>query len=179
MFEKISEIYEKKNYNKLEVELKYESPANPGVYSVIFADVEVDRYTGLVKVKEIVAVHDVGQAINKYFVEGQIHGGIHMGLGYAISEKLEIDNNGKVKSLNFSRYHIFSATDMPNIKIDLIEKGEEHGPFGAKSVGKIAAVASTPAVINAINDALGTNITRYPASPERILAAINAKDQLR
>jgi len=67
---------------------------------------------------------------------------------------------------------MINAPSMPEVRIHFIEKGEPLGPFGAKSVGELAAVAPAPALINAINDALGTNITDYPAVPERIVAAI-------
>jgi len=154
--------------------LTYQSPANPGSYAANFAEVAVDTYTGLVSVLEVVSVHDVGKAINPGFVEGQIHGGIQMGLGMALSEDLPFDDKtGAPKVESFRKYHLLNPSDMPPIRIFLIEKGEEHGPFGAKSVGELAAVPIVPAVINAVNQALGTYLTTLPLTPERILSALN------
>jgi CO/xanthine dehydrogenase Mo-binding subunit len=154
--------------------LTYHSPANPGSYAANFAEVAVDTYTGLVRVLEIVSVHDVGQAINPGFVEGQIHGGIQMGLGMALSEELAFDERtGVPKAEGFRKYHLINAPDMPPIRIFLIEKGEEYGPFGAKSVGELAAVPIVPAAVNAVNHALGTFLTALPLTPEKILSALN------
>lgn len=155
----------------------YESPANPAVYGAHFTEVEIDRYTGLVRVKEVLAVHDIGKAINPGMVEGQIHGAIQMGIGMAISEDLKIDEKGVAKGDNFSRYHVINAPDMPEIKVHLVEKGDEYGPFGAKSIGEVAAVPITAAVINAIHHALGVMITQLPASPERVIEAIQQKEK--
>ena len=154
--------------------LTYHSPANPGSYAANFVEVAVDTYTGLVKVLEIVSVHDVGKAINPGFVEGQIQGGIQMGLGMALTEDLPFDDKtGAPKADGFRKYHLLNAPDMPPIRIFLVEEGEEHGPFGAKSVGELAAVPIVPAVVNAVNHALGTCLTVLPLTPERILVALN------
>lgn len=161
----------------IEVTHTYKSPANPGVYAANFAEVEVDRFTGLVKVLDVLAVHDIGQAINRGFVEGQIQGGAHMSIGLALSEEIKIDSNGKVGTLNFSKYHVINAPDMPDVRVELIEDGEDHGPFGAKSVGEVCAAATAPAIINAINNALDINITDLPATPERVLNALKEKEE--
>jgi CO/xanthine dehydrogenase Mo-binding subunit len=151
----------------------YSSPANPGSYAADFAEVEVDTYTGLVKVLELVAVHDVGKAINPGFVEGQIHGGIQMGIGMALSENLAYDHRtGRPLVNTLKKYHLPNAPEMPNIRVFLIEKGEAHGPFGAKSIGEIATIPVAPAIVNAVNHALGTNLTVLPLTPEKIIAAL-------
>ncbi len=160
----------------LNVNMTYKSPANPAVYAVSFVEVKVDKYTGQVEVKDILEVHDIGQSINPVLVEGQIQGGAQMSIGMALCEEIEINKNGRVKSENFSKYHIINAPDMPEIKMELVEKCEPTGPFGAKSVGELVAVAPAPAILNAINNALDTNITVYPATPERIIEAITNKE---
>ncbi|WP_243141207.1 xanthine dehydrogenase family protein molybdopterin-binding subunit [Alkaliphilus pronyensis] len=162
----------------ISVSYTYKSPANPAVYGVNFAEVEIDTYTGLVRVIDIVAVHDIGKAINPVFVEGQVQGAIQMGIGFALTEEIVIDNKGNVKSNNFSKYHVINAPDMPDVKVHLIEAGEEFGPFGAKSVGEVSTVPIAPAIINGINHALDINITSLPATPEKILAALNNKKNL-
>jgi len=166
-------LIQQKHQVELIKTLTYSAPANPGSYAVNFVEVVVDTLTGLVKVEEIVAVHDVGQAINTGFIEGQIYGGIQMGLGLALTEDLDIHpKTGVAKGNKFSKYHLINAPDMPPVKVFLIEKGEEFGPFGAKSVGEIATIAITPATVNAINNALGTNMTTLPLTPEKIVAAL-------
>lgn len=154
------------------VSLTHHSEANPAVFCANFAEVQVDTFTGHVEVLDFVAVHDIGKAINPTFVEGQIQGSVQMGMGFGLLEEIEYDREGRVKTTNFSRYHVVNAPQMPKVRIGLIEDGEETAPFGAKSVGEIATVAVAPAIVNAVNHALQTEITTFPATPERILAAL-------
>ncbi len=155
--------------------ITYQSPGNPTSYGANFAEVEVDTVTGRVKVLELLAVHDVGKAINKGFVEGQVQGAVQMGLGMALSEEITFDTQGRVQTMNFGKYHVINAPDMPEIKVLLVEELEESGPYGAKSVGEVATVATAPAVINAINHAVGINIDKLPATPERIMEKMKVR----
>jgi xanthine dehydrogenase molybdenum-binding subunit len=91
----------------------------------------------------------------------------------ALSEEVIYDERGNLKTDNFSKYHIINAPSMPEVKTLFIEKGDPVGPFGAKSIGELAAGAPAPALMNAINHALGTNLTSYPATPEKIIEALN------
>ncbi|MDX8528312.1 molybdopterin-dependent oxidoreductase [Mesorhizobium sp. MSK_1335] len=151
----------------------YRAQANPGSYAAHFAEVEVDRLTGRVKVTDYVAAHDVGWAINPMLVEGQIHGGIQIGIGYALYEDVAIDRaTGRMRGDSFSRYTLANAPEMPPIRVLLVEEGEPTGPFGAKAVGEIATIPVAAAVVNAVNNALGTELTELPLSPERVVAAI-------
>ncbi len=161
---------------KVEVSCTYESPANPASYAVNFVEAEVDTMTGMVRILEVLAVHDIGKAINPGFVEGQIQGAIQMGIGFALSEEISVDSGGIVKETNLGKYHIVNAPDMPDVKVMLIEEGEEHGPYGAKSVGEVSTVAIAPAIINAISNAVDIDITALPATPERVLEAIKRKN---
>lgn len=157
--------------------LDYQARANPGSYAANFAAVEVDTLTGLVRVREVLAVHDLGRAINPGLVKGQILGGVQMGLGMALTEDLAVDpKTGIPKGDDFSRYHLINAPDMPPVEVMLIEAGEEHGPFGAKSVGELAAVPIVPAVVNAVNNALGTNLADLPLTPEKVVAAFHGDE---
>ncbi len=152
----------------------YRATANPGSYAAHFAEVEVDSLTGAVQVVDYLAVHDLGRAINPQLVEGQIHGGIQMGMGYALFEDVDIsEDDGRVKSDRFSRYHLVNAPEMPPVRMLLIEEGESTGPYGAKAVGEIATIPPAPAIVNAINHALGTNLTDLPVTPERIVDALS------
>lgn len=151
----------------------YAATANPSSYAAHFAGVEVDCLTGRVRVKDYMAAHDVGRAINPMLVEGQIHGGIQAGIGYALFEDVEIDGEtGVMKADRFSRYHLVNAPEMPKVDVLLVEPGEPTGPYGAKAVGEIATIPVAPAVVNAVNHALGTALTHLPLTPEKILAAL-------
>lgn len=152
----------------------YAATANPGSYAAHFAGVEVDTLTGRVHVRSYLAAHDVGRAINPMLVEGQIHGGIQAGIGYALFEDVDIDaQTGVMKADRFSRYHLVNAPEMPPVDVLLVEKGEPTGPYGAKAVGEIATIPVAAAVVNAVNHALGTCLTDLPLSPEKIVAALD------
>ena len=128
--------------------------------------VTVDTSTGEVKVNRIVAAHDVGKAINPQNVEGQIQGGVGMGLGFALMEEFL---PGKTASMG--DYHIPTSLDMPEIIPLIVEDQEPTGPYGAKGVGEPALIPTAPAILNAIADALGERIFRLPAHPERVREA--------
>ncbi|HWR45942.1 xanthine dehydrogenase family protein molybdopterin-binding subunit [Sporomusa sp.] len=167
---------QQKNQVELIRTITYQSPANPGSYAVNFVEVAVDTYTGFVKVLDVVAVHDIGQAINRGFVEGQIQGGVQMGLGMAITEDLAYDNkSGVARGSSFSKYHLVNAPDMPPVRVILVEEGEDYGPYGAKSVGEIATIPITAATVNAINHALDANLTILPVTPEKIMAMLSER----
>ncbi len=135
------------------------------------AAVEVDRLLGTVKVRTIVAAHDVGRAINPTLTEGQIHGGIAQGLGLALMEEYL---PGRTENLH--DYLIPTAGDMPEITIHLVEDTEPEGPFGAKGVGEPALVATAPAILGAIRHAVGVRMTEVPVLPHRLWEAMQAKE---
>ncbi len=165
-------LIEMKARKSIDVHVEYRPERNPGSYGVHFADVTVDTMTGIVTVNDFLAVHDVGQAINRGFVEGQIYGGVQMGLGMALMEELTFDEKGRPSARNFDKYHMFNAPEMPEIRVILVEEGEEGGPFGAKSIGEISTVPTAPAVVNAVNRALGTEFTQMPLTPARIIRGL-------
>lgn len=169
--------YEKACSRYLRAELEYEPPSNPGTYSCVFAEVKVDRYTGLVDVTRILAVHDVGQCINRTLAEGQVEGGAQMSLGMALCEEMVYDRKGGIKGRNFSKYHLINAPAMPSVETIFIEAGEQDGPYGGKSIGEISAVAPGPAAVNAINFALGSSFADYPVTPERVISFLEKVDE--
>jgi len=132
--------------------------------------VEVDVDTGEVRISRIVAAHDVGRAVNPLNVEGQIQGGIAMGIGFALMEEFI---PGKTSSM--ADYHIPTSLDMPEIVPIIVEDREPSGPFGAKGVGEPALIPTAPAVVNAVSDALGERVYRLPATPERVREAAMKK----
>ena len=148
--------------------------ANPSSHAAHFAGVEVDTLTGLVRVTDYLAAHDAGCAINPMLVEGQIHGGVQIGIGYALFEDVDIDPvTGRMRGDRFARYHLANSLEMPMVRTLLVEGGEPTGPFGAKAVGEIATIPVAAAVVNAVNHALGTSLTDLPLTPERILDALD------
>lgn len=150
----------------------YYGISNPGAYAVHFAEVEVDSKTGRVRVTDYLAVHDIGKAINPGMVEGQIHGGVQMGIGYALYEDIKIGNDGRILNASLKNYHVLNAPDMPTVKTLLVEEGGDDGPYGAKSIGEIAFVPVAAAIVNAVNNALGTALSDLPLTPEKIIAAL-------
>ena len=134
----------------------------------------VDTLTGLVRVTDYLAVHDIGRAINPMLVEGQIHGGIQIGIGMALCEDVANDpETGRMAGDSFARYILPNSLDMPPIDVHLVEAGEPTGPFGAKAVGEIATIPVAAAVVNAVNHALGTELSHLPLVPARVLDALD------
>jgi CO/xanthine dehydrogenase Mo-binding subunit len=136
-------------------------------------EVEVDTETGQVRVLRVLTANDIGRAINPMLVEGQLEGGIHMGLGFALSEALFIEG-GKIQNNSFREYGIFTAFDMPPIQIVNIETLDPLGPFGAKGMGEIGVAPVVPAVLNAIYDAIGVRFNTIPITPEMILNGLDS-----
>ncbi|MBL8893563.1 MAG: molybdopterin-dependent oxidoreductase [Rhizobiales bacterium] len=136
-------------------------------FAAQMAEVTVDVALGLVKVVRMVAAHDVGRAINPTLVEGQIHGGIAQGLGLALMEEYL---PGRTENLH--DYLIPTFGDMPEIKTILIEDAAPFGPFGAKGIGEPALIPTAPAIFAGIENATGVRITRAPATPDRVHAAL-------
>ncbi|HMR97835.1 MAG TPA: xanthine dehydrogenase family protein molybdopterin-binding subunit [Anaerolineales bacterium] len=138
------------------------------------AEVEVDTETGKVRVLRLACANDVGHAINPMAVEGQIEGGAQMGLGYALTEEL-IVKDGKVLNPDLLDYRLFTSADMPIIETHIIETDDPGGPFGAKGVGEMGGTPTAAAIANAIYDAVGVRMNQVPMTPERVLAALDAK----
>jgi CO/xanthine dehydrogenase Mo-binding subunit len=138
------------------------------VYGANAAEVEVDTGTGKVDVVDFVSVHDVGKAINRGMVIGQMCGGVAMGLGYGLLEEFEIED-AVPKQLNFDEYLIPTSMDVPRIRTIIVENEDPAGPFGAKSVGEPTNELAAPAIVNAICNATGKRIYEIPATLERVL----------
>jgi xanthine dehydrogenase molybdenum-binding subunit len=143
-------------------------------YGTHGVEVEVDKETGQVKILRYIAAHDVGRSINPMLLEGQVYGGAAMGIGYALTERL-ILQNGKVMNPNFLDYKMLTAKDVPNIEPIVVETDDPFGPFGAKGVGEPGLVPTAPAIANAIYDAVGVRIKDLPITPEKVLAALKEK----
>ncbi|MEM8869316.1 MAG: molybdopterin cofactor-binding domain-containing protein [Pseudomonadota bacterium] len=138
-------------------------------YGAQLAEVEVDLKLGTTRVLTVTAAHDLGRVINPVLAEGQVEGGIAQGLGLALMEEYI---PGRTENLH--DYLIPTTGDMPVIRSIFIEKPDPEGPLGAKGLGEHVLIPTAPAILNAIRDASGARLTRLPALPHRVLAAIKA-----
>jgi aldehyde oxidoreductase len=144
-------------------------------YNTQIAIVEVDIITGKVRVLQVISVQDVGKILNQQVIEGQIHGGVLMGLGYALSEEFVYENGINLTD-TLRKCKIPTADQTPEITSIILEIPHPSGPLGAKGMAEGTVMATTPAIINAIYDAVGVRITDLPATSEKILAALNKED---
>lgn len=170
--------YFKATTSQVDLETGQGNPYWPYSFGAQRVTVEVDDETGKVDIIDVVALNDAGKIINPVLAEGQAQGGTAMGIGYAIMEEVEL-NNGNIKNKNFSDYIIPTSKDMPNIRSIFVEEDEETGPYGAKGFGEPAMIATAPAILNAIYDAIGVRIYDLPATCDKILLAIKNKDILK
>jgi CO/xanthine dehydrogenase Mo-binding subunit len=157
-------------YGRGQVAIKNSSP----MFAAHIAKVAVDPDTGEVRVLDYVAAQDVGFAINPAEVEGQIHGGVTQGLGWALFEGFSYDENGQLLTSTLMDYALPHSQDVPNITPLMVEIPSASGPFGAKGVGEPPVVPVAAAVANAIADATGARVTHIPMTPERVFTALNS-----
>jgi CO/xanthine dehydrogenase Mo-binding subunit len=150
------------------------TPWRSYVWGTQIAEVEVDTDSGEVQVLGVWAAHDIGRVINPRGVEGQIEGGVVMALGHALMEDYQ-QTNGHTTTPSFAKYILPTALDVPHVTSVLIQDIDPNNPLGVKGIGEPSMVATAPAIINAIYDAVGVRITSLPATPERVLEAIRAK----
>lgn len=134
-------------------------------FGVQAAEVEVDRISGQVRVLRLISANDVGRAVNPLGLQGQVEGGIMMGLGNALTEQFIVED-GRVITDRMARYRIPSITYTPEIVSIVIEHPTADGPYGAKGVGELVSIPTTPAITNAIYHAIGVRIDRLPVDQE-------------
>jgi xanthine dehydrogenase molybdenum-binding subunit len=162
--------------NEIVTKATYSVPRFISPFGAQFAEVEVDTETGQVRIAKMVAASDVGRAIHPKSVEGQLEGGIHLGIGYALCEELRIDPmTGECLNPNFMDYKLMRASDMPEIEIIIVEPVDPYSVYGVKGVGEMAAIPTAPAVRNAIFNATGAKVFSLPLTAERVLRALKEK----
>lgn len=143
-------------------------------YGTQIALVEVDMETGQVRVRKLWAATDVGRAVNPQMIYGQVAGGVHMGVGYALTEHY-VQQHGRPRTRSFTQYHIPTVYDMPDEFVNIIvEVPDPTGPYGAKGVGETPTLPTAPAILNAIHDATGVWLDGLPAGPEQVYWALRA-----
>jgi CO/xanthine dehydrogenase Mo-binding subunit len=138
------------------------------------AEVEVDTETGVVRVLSLAGAHDVGRAINPMVIEGQIEGSLIQGMGYALLEEVR-QHEGRPIGPDLESYLVPTSADLPELVPIIVETYEPSGPLGAKGVGEAGLVPTAAAIANAIENATGVRITSLPITPERLLAALKAR----
>jgi carbon-monoxide dehydrogenase large subunit len=155
----------------------YDPPNCTFPFGTHIALVEVDAETGAVDLQRYVAVDDVGKVINPMIVDGQVHGGIVQGVAQALWESAVYDENGQLQTSSLMEYPVPRAESIPPIELDRTETPTDVNPLGVKGAGETGTIASTPAVVNAVVDALAPLGIRHldmPLTPERVWTAMQA-----
>lgn len=137
------------------------------------AQVEVNTHTGEVRVLNVIAANDVGRIVNPLGLQGQVEGGIMMGLGNALTEHFIVED-GQVVTDRLARYRIPSIVHTPNIISISVEHPTKDGPYGAKGIGEIVSIPTTPAITNAVYNAVGVRIDNLPVDQEKILLSLES-----
>jgi carbon-monoxide dehydrogenase large subunit len=161
----------------LEATFVYDPPNFSWPAGCHIAVVEVDTETGDARLHRYVAIDDVGNVINPMIVDGQVHGGIVQGIAQALWEEAVYDESGNLVTGSLLNYLVPSAAELPSFELDRTVSPSPTNPLGVKGVGETGAIASTPAVVNAVVDALspyGVTDIDMPTTPERVWRAIEA-----
>ncbi len=169
----LSSLYQKDQFQIMATasHMSYDSPPP---FAAVFAEVEVDVETGLVRVLKLVEAVDCGQVVNPHMAEGQVEGAALQSLGYGLYERMPFDAEGRMLFRSFRDYTIAAATDAPEIVTILVPTHEPTGPFGAKAIAEIPINGPAPAVANAVFHATGARLRELPLTPDRVLASLTA-----
>jgi CO/xanthine dehydrogenase Mo-binding subunit len=146
-------------------------------WAIYVAEVVVDLSTYSVKVEDFVALQEVGKVLHPILAQGQIAGGVAQGIGFALYEKV-IWKNGRMQNGQMTNYIMPTSADLPPIRVFFEEMGNVHGAYGAKGIGELPMDGPAPAILNAIEDALGTRFDSIPLLPEDIFVALSATGDL-
>ncbi|HER25483.1 MAG TPA: 4-hydroxybenzoyl-CoA reductase subunit alpha, partial [Rhodospirillales bacterium] len=145
-------------------------------YSATVAQISIDENTGRIAVENIWVAHDCGFALNPLSVQGQVQGGVWMGVGQAISEETQYFQ-GLPLAANMLDYRVPCIVESPHIEVGIIESIDPNGPFGAKEASEGSLSSTLPAIANAVYDALGIRLNDTPLTPDRVLAAMAATER--
>ncbi len=140
-------------------------------FGVHLARVEVDLLTGAVQVERYLAINDCGRILNPQLFEQQVQGGVAQGLGYALTEEIPV-KEGAIQARNFSTYLLPTSLDIPQMEVIDAGGHEPEGPYGLKGIGEMPTSGPLPAVANAVADACGIRLLRFPMTPERVLTVL-------
>ncbi len=149
---------------------------SPPPFAAQYVAVEVDAETGQVTATDAVMAVDCGVAINPITASGQVEGGMVQALGYALSEAMCFDEEGRVTNPRFGAYRLYAADEVPNLEVILVQTYEPSGPYGAKAVAEIPMDGMAPAVASAIYDAVGVRLRELPFFPEKVWRALKGEE---
>ncbi len=153
--------------------MSYQSPPPTAAQ---FAEIEVDTETGGITVERLLMAVDCGRVINPLTAAGQVEGGMLQALGFALTEDMEFDGQGKLVNARFGPYRVFTADEVPALDVIFVQTEEPSGPFGAKSVAEISIDGVAPALVSALHDATGVWVRELPLYPERVWRALRDRD---
>ncbi|OLE23695.1 MAG: hypothetical protein AUG49_15325 [Catenulispora sp. 13_1_20CM_3_70_7] len=162
----------------LEATRYFQPPGLVFPFGAHVAVVDIDGETGAVALRRYVSVDDCGRVLNPLLVEGQVHGGLAQGIAQALYEEMAYGDDGSLLTGNLTTYMMPTAPDLPSFTLDRTVTPSPVNPLGVKGIGEAATIGSTPAVVNAVLDALaplGINEMDPPCTPEKIWSAIQAK----
>jgi len=169
----LSSLYQKDQFQIMATasHMSYDSPPP---FAAVFAEVEVDVETGVVRVVKLVEAVDCGQVVNPQMAEGQVEGAALQSIGYALYERMPFDAEGRMQFRSFRDYTIATAVDVPEIVSILVPTHEPTGPFGAKAIAEIPINGPAPAIANALFQATGVRLRDLPLTPDRVLVALRS-----
>jgi carbon-monoxide dehydrogenase large subunit len=164
----------------LDAEVTYDPPNLTYPYGAYFCVTDVDKGTGKVTVRRFLAVDDCGTRINPMVIEGQVHGGLTDGVGMALMQIIEFDEDGNCLGGSFMDYLLPTSMEVPDWETGYTVTESPHHPIGAKGIGESATVGSPPAIVNSIIDALrplGVTAIDMPCTPSRVWEAMQGNAQ--
>jgi xanthine dehydrogenase molybdenum-binding subunit len=165
--------YSLTNSTHISAEESHHCSDNTYTFGVCFAEIEVDIPMCHIKVLDIINVHDSGTIINHQTAEGQVHGGMSMGLGYGLYEHLDFDQKtGRMLNDNLLDYKLMTPMDTPDLHVAFVETDDPTGPYGNKSLGEPPTIPVAPAIRNAMLNATGVAVNSIPLNPEKLFYAI-------
>jgi carbon-monoxide dehydrogenase large subunit len=136
------------------------------------AEIRIEKKTGKIFVDHFASVFDVGQVINPLQIRGGVMGGVLMAIGATLYEKVEFDEQGRVKNPHFYDYHLPVFKEAPRQTVEFVETPDAVGPFGARGIGEHPVIGPAPAILNAIYDAIGVDFCEIPVTPDQIKAVL-------
>ncbi|MEG0395618.1 MAG: xanthine dehydrogenase molybdenum-binding subunit XdhA [Oscillospiraceae bacterium] len=167
-------FYSLKKSQHITAEATHHCTNNTYSFGATFADIEVDIPLGKIKINDIINIHDSGVLINPKLAEAQVHGGMSMGLGYALGEQLLFDNKGRALNDNLLDYKLPTAMDTPELNVDFVQTVDPTGPYGNKSLGEPPAISPSGAVRNALLHATGVAVNTLPLNPQKLVEHFTA-----